>query len=498
VADGMTDFIDLQSNVRERVRKLEINPGPQLFRVPKKWGPYYAHPDEITLVAYWMLPFTAYAPGQLPPIHPEAGELALKLWQTGFTGDQMGRAYMRAHLYTFSSSEFGNYTQRLEGVYTDNVGTSWRSSQNSRAVHWGFMDDEAYPPSGHLAAGEQFPKFQWRLDPTHDGATNYPDPSGGAFNYPALLDASPPERDGQHCYWLSNEGQRWQTMDGTHAFYQEGAGPPPLIPENLRPCEGNQFNLIEWRITGGEGLYPVEFWTDEPWCFGPGNPGAITEEGAWKMFHADLDILAGGRWTAPPTYYRGEPYFEFDRSADGNLFTFPGFAAYRDAVAQWCFETPDWLRNVLPWVRANRVYLPRQPSHRWQRMPLFMPWQGRLEYRIWQRVMYLRGGLWNPYDWSTQNPVTLMPPGVRPVNDFFWTGGLTGTDQDGAPHQQYTLGSTNTPDHQPAIAGGQQVLYVRYGDIFADIDPPEYLAVDARVPVRRNIAPGPDGEPVVP
>ena len=61
------------------------------------------------------------------------------------------------------------------------------------------------------------------------------------------------------------------------------------------------------------------------------------------------------------------------------------------------------------------------------------PWQGRLEYRIWQRMLYLRGTLSNPFRWV--NPIMPLPYGVE----------FAGTDPMAVA--QATNGSRRAPVH---------------------------------------------------
>ena len=416
------DLLDQQNELAERVRKIEINPGLRQLRTPEGWDPAYEPLDEISRVAYAMLPFCAFLPDNLPSIPPAAQYPAIEMWNNGFTSRYMSRAFMRGMLccgglcvpIKISSYEPGGMKQRVEGFSSDTTGENWPNTPNGRLVTWDTISGVASPPptESPLGGGSL---HNWLLGSPPAGL---PTAAPAAFNEPSFEDFLGRTYGGYtgYMYWAETNGQRLQTIDRGTASWIEG-GPPG---GTIRGCESNQYEPISWRFAHNpmDGLYDLSGPTGSPMCFP--NPDGNTELGAWIMAAADFDILAGGYWPVPPRYYMGEPHMSFDRSGDGNgqLIQYPGWDTWRSRVEEWCFGTPDWVTWALSWYRAHqpRLSVTGTPSQHWQRAATYLPWFGKVEYRIWQRVMYLRGRLYNPFHWRINENILSLPSGVEPVH----------------------------------------------------------------------------------
>ena len=155
---------------------------------------------------------------------------------------------------------------------------------------------------------------------------------------------------------------------------------------------------------------------------------------------------------------------------------------------------------MLPWFREHYRALNTGASYRWQPAPMWLPWTGHVEYRIWQRVLYLRGQVYNPFNWGG-NLITL-PPGVRAVNRFAHTLGAA------------TVQDADTDDLFPSPwrlelsqgAGAEDPLSVTpssWDSAENTLSPgrgwPQTLSLDgAKIAVIHNPDPGGDGKPIVP
>ena len=433
----LEDIVDRQARVGDRLRWLEVGPGPRRELVPPGWDPNYGELDELSRIAYAMLPFCAFTPSDLPAIPPQAQWPAIEMWNHGFTsGSYMSRAFMRAMLCCGglcvplrinswggaigSGHGSGGMAQRVGGHQNDDDGSNWRAYPASRLVYWATAIGQATPPPDEYqdAGGtfRGFQRFEWRGgSPAFPVNLNAP----ASFNEPGI--SKPFHGKGPYAsftgytYWASDGGSRLQIIRKASAGYFVGTPPN----ESYRPCATTNHRQVGWPFVHDpqNGLIDHSGPSQAPWCF-ENQPSAATETGFWIVAAADFDILAGGFALVPPRFYRGEPVMSHDSQEDDTVVYFPGWDAWRARVAEWCYGTPDWVANVLPWYRAHqpRLSVTFTPSEHWQRAATFMPWLGKVEYRIWQRVMYLRGELYNPFVWG--GDIINLPPGVVPVNDF--------------------------------------------------------------------------------
>lgn len=513
------DFIDQQANVRERVRKLEIGPRPLLLHTPAPWDPAYGTLTFLELVAYTMLPFCAFLPGTLPAIPPQAQHYAQEWWsdyahdgklapvrreqtrhidaaeQAWDHGYREARAFTRALLCSGGLVLPTRYAtwptniHRVEGLATDFDGHLWRSQPNGRALYWAPVALDAAPPAEPLPDFPA-PAYSWTMiegklgDPSPHtgpaGRTYYNYPSTGEFaGDPGIADA----RTGRYCYQLQPQ---YQLLSHGNPGYI----PPSGIPA---ACLTTSTPDIAWGPLGtGENHYnagirnlsgPLRDHID---C-DQNTIDHSTNIGYWNIAAFQLDGLAGLYLQRPPEFYMGQDTNEFSRDADatGGLISYPGWEEWTSRIQEWCLNTSDWMDWVAPFFSRYRPRWrqPGLPSEHWQRMPVYMPWLGGVEYRIWQRVMYLRGRLYNPFHWGN-GEIAPMPPGVAPQS-VSGRAAVSGTNDQAYPLGFKPAGGSTPDGPRPlrlAIAAGTEmnVSGSRY-------DTPEYLVLDgARFPVKTN------------
>ena len=372
------DFIDLQSGVRERVRRLEISRGPKLFHTPGPWKPAYRDLDDYELVAYSLLPFTAFDPSSVPVIPAQAQYCAEYLRVRGFETDGQSRAFARTMLLAGGlpppNRLVYDMTCRVDGSHNDPDGSEWRDYPMAKLLEWDMTD-----------LNEKF-----RTD------------AGGWHEYRQVAGGYAPPEGSEVVGYASSEGftyaahiigHRLWTRNNKTAFYNVG--------DEQFTCDYNQH--LDWNaeekagwnaLTEGPGIHNSaniqappdgKYWWDEHdiFCFAdpaptveypdgkPPNPSGDPTSGYWSMEGYDLDLLAACHLKRPPAAYRGEPAADFVRDPDhpGGYLTFPGIAEWVATVAPLTWPNSDWAVNWALWYgrRGNEVYhLIGEGANDWQ------------------------------------------------------------------------------------------------------------------------------------
>jgi hypothetical protein len=502
------DLIDQQARTREQIRKLEIGPRRQLEHTTAPWDPAYGPLTFLELVAYTMLPFCAFEPHTLPAIPPQAQHYAQEWWstraysgaldpvrreQTRYADDwdygyREARAFTRALLCAhglqlpFRYATWPTNVHRVEGQYTD-PGPGWRTQPNGRALSWTAVAADVIPPAVQLPDAEA-PAYFWNLielrlgdpspllgdpdDPAARTEYNYP-PDGEFAGDPSYTGAG----TGRYCYQAQPQ---YQLLTVGNPGYPGGeCKTTDAPPYRWGPAQTSTSPY-------GAGTYDLSGPHREHIACLENHVDLATTTGAWNIAEYQLDALAGLYLDRPPEFYMGEPHQEFSRSAAGSgaLIVYPGWAQWLGRIQAWCLDTPDWMSWVAPFFSHYRPRWrqPGLPSEHWQRMPVYMPWLGWVEYRIWQSVIYLRGRLYNPFYWGNSD-IAPMPPGVAPQS-------VQGkVPVSGSDNQPYPLGVRPADGTRPlrlAIAGSSEM-----NPPGSRAATPDYLVLDgARFPVKRN------------
>lgn len=397
------DVIDYQAAVRERVRVIEVTPGPTQLKVTPAWDPAYDDTDFLTFVSYCLIPFGAFQPGHLPAIPPQCQYANDILRTYGFPPpvNYHSRAWLRGMLNAGALQlppilrnvkDQGNMTVRVEGNFTAADGPGvWHRFPNARFVEFRAMQGAANPaeqadifvnPPDHL-------NQEWR--------------SAGDGTYDAYLGGSPVQVVANHALALNGE-----------------------------PCDESQIPNAQWVIaSSGLGISITRLQSTEPWCiFKPPrapNPDLTLTTNPipgsyWLLYSAKLTPTAGLYLTDPPKFYENESVTSVIRNPLHDVVVWPGFNAWKALVQTTCLSDPEWAHYWIYWYENH------WPGHRapplnaaganrhWQRVPLYLPWTGDVQYRIWAGLLYLRGNVQNPYYWDQQRTVFPFPPGAVPVS----------------------------------------------------------------------------------
>ena len=245
MADRVKDYVDRVGSVQERVRKLEIEPGPArhrraaavdaLLRADRRNRP--DRPDHDRLHIVRAQPCTE-------PRHPLACELAEALWDEGFPNKWYSQAFMNAlagmGAWAYPSNLQASCVQRHEGRATDTDGTDWRGYAHGRQVKWKFFNSSATPGEGESQ--------EWRY---------FSGP--GPFYRAHVIGGTA---------WIVNEGDAGYIVGETRydCHHSQLTGPP-----------------TPWPMNTGNGVEAPVLASNEPACFSdpddpekPPNTGADT------------------------------------------------------------------------------------------------------------------------------------------------------------------------------------------------------------------------------